>query len=226
MINNGLITTRSVDEFKKLEKLGEGTYGVVYKAQDRRSGRTFALKRLIMHNERKDGFPLTSLREIGILAQCRSHRHCVMLEGIATSTSAGVSSADSEAADTGCRGAGFSNVFLVFEYCEHDLSQLLRRTTEHQQQPLQSGKVGRGGFGGGQVFCPLFSEAQTKTVLRQLLSAVAFLHARNVVHRDIKPSNVLYTNKGACLFLYACMCACPLHVMVAYCLLLIHADTC
>ncbi|KAK6428094.1 serine/threonine protein kinase, CMGC, CDC2/CDK subfamily, partial [Oleoguttula sp. CCFEE 5521] len=42
------------------EKLGEGTFGIVSKAISKRTGRTVALKKILMHNE-KDGFPITAL---------------------------------------------------------------------------------------------------------------------------------------------------------------------
>jgi len=35
-----------MDNFEKLEKIGEGTYGVVYKARKRDSGRMVALKKI------------------------------------------------------------------------------------------------------------------------------------------------------------------------------------
>lgn len=34
-----------MDQYDKLEKIGEGTYGKVYKARDRRTGRLVALKK-------------------------------------------------------------------------------------------------------------------------------------------------------------------------------------
>ena len=35
-----------MDSFERLEKIGEGTYGVVYKAKVKGSGRTVALKKI------------------------------------------------------------------------------------------------------------------------------------------------------------------------------------
>lgn len=35
-----------MENFQKIEKIGEGTYGVVYKAKDKASGRMVALKRI------------------------------------------------------------------------------------------------------------------------------------------------------------------------------------
>ena len=40
--------------------------GVVYRARDKKSGRVLALKKVKMEKE-KEGFPLTSIREINIL---------------------------------------------------------------------------------------------------------------------------------------------------------------
>ena len=47
-------------------RIEEGTYGVVYRAQDKRTDEIVALKRLKMERE-KEGFPITSLREVSTL---------------------------------------------------------------------------------------------------------------------------------------------------------------
>lgn len=52
-----------LDIFYRIE---EGTYGVVYRARDKRTEEVVALKRLKMEKE-KEGFPITSLREINTL---------------------------------------------------------------------------------------------------------------------------------------------------------------
>ncbi len=49
-----------------LNKVEEGTYGVVYRAMEKKTKDIVALKRLKMEKE-KEGFPITSLREINTL---------------------------------------------------------------------------------------------------------------------------------------------------------------
>ena len=57
---------RRVDEFKKLNRINERAYGVVYRARDNKSGEMVALKKVKMERER-DGFPMSALREINVL---------------------------------------------------------------------------------------------------------------------------------------------------------------
>ncbi|VDN58053.1 unnamed protein product [Dracunculus medinensis] len=40
-----------------------------------------------------------------------------------------------------------------------------------------------------------FTEAQAGVIMKQLVSAVSYLHSKNVVHRDLKPENILFENK-------------------------------
>ena len=61
----------AVDRYKKLNRIGEGTYGTVYRAEDTETGNMVALKKVIVHNEGHDGFPITSLREIQLLRRLR-----------------------------------------------------------------------------------------------------------------------------------------------------------
>jgi len=67
-------------------------------------------------------------------------------------------------------GSTSLHIFMVMEYCEHELRTLLQRYT--------------------------LSVAEVKCLMKQLFSAVAYLHSRWVIHRDIKTSNILLTNRG------------------------------
>ncbi|KAK6458021.1 Serine/threonine-protein kinase BUR1 [Scheffersomyces xylosifermentans] len=57
-----------LQDFSIIEKLGQGTFGVVQKAKSRKTGEVVALKQLINHSA-KEGFPITAMREITILRQ-------------------------------------------------------------------------------------------------------------------------------------------------------------
>jgi serine/threonine protein kinase len=96
--------------------------------------------------------PVTALREVRILQSSR-HPNIVNLLRVVT-------------------GKKPNAIFLVFEYCEHDMARLL----ETMRVP--------------------FSEAEAKCLVIQLLKAVEFLHRRWVFHRDLKLSNLLLTNRG------------------------------
>jgi cyclin-dependent kinase 1 len=54
--------------YKREEKVGNGTYGVVYKAKDLETGETVALKKMILEVE-NEGVPSTAIREISLLRE-------------------------------------------------------------------------------------------------------------------------------------------------------------
>lgn len=61
---------RNVSHFEYLNRIEEGTYGVVFRARDKRTNENVALKKLKMEKE-KHGFPITSLREINTLLKVK-----------------------------------------------------------------------------------------------------------------------------------------------------------
>lgn len=63
---NMLQACRSVYEYERLGKINEGSYGIVYKAKDKKTGEMVALKKLKLGDER-EGFPVHYLREINTL---------------------------------------------------------------------------------------------------------------------------------------------------------------
>lgn len=73
---------RCVEVFEMIVQIGEGTYGQVYKARDRRTQQLVALKKVRLENE-KEGFPITAVREIKILRQL-NHKNIVNLREIVT----------------------------------------------------------------------------------------------------------------------------------------------
>ena len=66
-----------IEKFEKLEKVGEGTYGVVYKARgkpptltplDTTNNEIYALKKIRLESE-DEGIPSTAIREISLLKE-------------------------------------------------------------------------------------------------------------------------------------------------------------
>ena len=66
-----------MDKYQKLEKVGEGTYGMVYKAKNRETGEIVALKRIRLDSI-DEGVPCTAIREISLLKEL-VHPHIVRL---------------------------------------------------------------------------------------------------------------------------------------------------
>ncbi|KAI9371134.1 kinase-like domain-containing protein [Aspergillus egyptiacus] len=108
----------SIRDFEFLDKLGEGTFGEVYKARSKKDGSIVALKKILMHNER-DGFPITALREIKLLKML-SHTNIMRLREMAVERS---------------KGRKKPSMYMVFPYMEHDLSGLLENPAVQFTEP-------------------------------------------------------------------------------------------
>lgn len=55
-------------QYEKIEKIGEGTYGVVYKARALATKEIVALKKIRLEQE-DEGVPSTAIREISLLKE-------------------------------------------------------------------------------------------------------------------------------------------------------------
>ncbi|XP_060606555.1 cyclin-dependent kinase 11B-like isoform X2 [Ruditapes philippinarum] len=109
---------RNVEEFSCLNRIEEGTYGVVYRARDKKTDEIVALKRLKMEKE-KEGFPITSLREINTLLKAQ-HTNIVTVREIVV-------------------GSNMDKIYIVMDYVEHDLKSLM--APETMKQPFLVGEV-------------------------------------------------------------------------------------
>uniref|UniRef100_A0AAR2JW14 cyclin-dependent kinase n=1 Tax=Pygocentrus nattereri TaxID=42514 RepID=A0AAR2JW14_PYGNA len=105
-----------VEEFQCLNRIEEGTYGVVYRAKDKKTDEIVALKRLKMEKE-KEGFPITSLREINTILKAQ-HPNIVTVREIVV-------------------GSNMDKIYIVMNYVEHDLKSLM----ETMKQPFLPGEV-------------------------------------------------------------------------------------
>jgi len=92
-----------MENYTKLEKVGEGTYGVVYKARDVRDGSIVALKKIRLEAE-DEGVPSTAIREISLLKELSRDDNIVKLFDIVHSD---------------------SKLYLVFEFLDLDLKKYM-----------------------------------------------------------------------------------------------------
>ncbi|KAH8408725.1 hypothetical protein KR215_011630 [Drosophila sulfurigaster] len=91
-----------LDNFQQAEKIGEGTYGIVYKACNNQTGKDVALKKIRLEGE-SEGVPSTAIREISLLKNLR-HKNVVELHDVVISG---------------------NNLYMIFEYLNMDLKKLM-----------------------------------------------------------------------------------------------------
>lgn len=155
-----------IDVFKQLQQIGSGVYGSVYHAQAP-TGTIIALKYLRLERE-TEGLPITAIREISLLKRL-NHMNVIKLLDVVTSTYMKV----------GARR--HSDIYLVLEWCDHDLARLLSKDKENKKNGLPT----------------FFSEALIKEFMSQIISAFSYLHNNmGTIHRDLKPANILLTKSG------------------------------
>jgi cyclin-dependent kinase len=91
-----------MERYQTLEKIGEGTYGVVYKARDLMTNEIIALKKIRLEAE-DEGIPSTAIREISLLKELQ-HQNIVRLHDVVHTE---------------------RKLTLVFEYLDQDLKKYL-----------------------------------------------------------------------------------------------------
>nr|CAG4649428.1 EOG090X081V [Scapholeberis mucronata] len=89
-----------MQKYDKLEKIGEGTYGTVFKAKNRDNQEIVALKRVRLDDD-DEGVPSSALREICLLKELK-HHNIVRLHDVLHSD---------------------KKLTLVFEHCDQDLKK-------------------------------------------------------------------------------------------------------
>ncbi|KAF3323307.1 cyclin-dependent kinase G-2-like isoform X2 [Carex littledalei] len=116
-LNRSIQAGRSIEDYEKLDRIAEGSYGVVYRARDKKSGEVVAVKKLKMEREKGGGFPVISLREINILLSIRHPSIVDMKEVVMGST--------------------MDSIFIVMEFMENDL----KRAMETYKQPFSESET-------------------------------------------------------------------------------------
>ena len=123
--------------------VGEGAYGIVYKCKNKETGKYVAIKKF---KETEDELvQKTMKRELKMLQQLR-HENIVEFQESFTHK---------------------GNLFLVFEYCEKNLLEVLEESPDGLSPKL------------------------IKSFVYQMCKAISYMHKNNMIHRDIKPENLL-----------------------------------
>ncbi|KAF9530825.1 Pkinase-domain-containing protein [Crepidotus variabilis] len=108
-----------MDRYQKVEKVGEGTYGVVYKAKDLNTGEVVALKKIRLEAE-DEGVPSTAIREISLLKELKDDNVVRLLD---------IVHADQK-------------LYLVFEFLDVDLKRYME-TGNQNGKPITAPIVKR-----------------------------------------------------------------------------------
>ena len=130
-------------KYEVLGVVGEGAYGIVYKCKNKETDKFVAIKKF---KETEDELvQKTMKRELKMLQQLK---HPNIVEFQESFTHKG-------------------NLFLVFEYCEKNLLEVLEESPDGLSPKL------------------------IKSLIYQMCKAIAYMHKNNMIHRDIKPENLL-----------------------------------
>ncbi|XP_056305751.1 LOW QUALITY PROTEIN: serine/threonine-protein kinase 35 [Danio aesculapii] len=171
--------------YSLIREVGRGSYGVVYEAVARRSGARVAVKKLRCDAPEKVELALAEFWALASLE--KRHENVVQLEecvlqrnGMAQKMSHGNKRNKQylrlvETSLKGERILGYPEepcyLWFVMEFCDGgDLNQYI---LSRRPDPRTN-----------------------RSFMKQLTSAVAFLHKNNIVHRDLKPDNILISQKS------------------------------
>ncbi|GAB1315283.1 cyclin-dependent protein kinase [Madurella fahalii] len=150
---------RVTDKYKVIGFISSGTYGRVYKALGRHGqAGEFAIKKFKPDKEGEQvtytGISQSAVREMALCSEL-NHTNVIRLIEIIL--------------EDKC-------IFMVFEYAEHDLLQIIHHHTQQPRHPIPPTTI--------------------KSIMFQLLNGCQYLHTNWVLHRDLKPANIMVTSAG------------------------------
>jgi len=128
-----------MNKYDIISKVGEGAYGVVLKCRHRETGEIVAIKKF-KESQDDEMVRKTTMREVAILSMLKQENIVMLKDAF--------------------RRKG--KLYLVFEYMEKNLLQVLEANTNGLHQEL------------------------VRVYIYQLVKAIEWCHRNNIVHRDIK----------------------------------------
>ena len=131
------------NKYEVIGIVGEGAYGIVYKCKNKETGKYVAIKKF---KETEDKLvQKTMKRELAMLQMLRHENIVEFQESFVNK----------------------GNFFLVFEYVEKNLLEVLEESPNGLSPKL------------------------IRSFVYQMCKAVSYLHKNNMIHRDVKPENLL-----------------------------------
>ena len=147
---------------QKGEKLGEGTFGIVYSGTSPRSNRQYAVKRNLVEEETSFiGVP----REVDVLNKLRNHPHIVRLEQVAFGEPFN-GKCFSPLAGKERASQRDDSIHFVFRQAAYDLHRFIY----------------------GAIITDF---GLIKRYMVNMLLGIEYMHSQRILHRDLKPSNIL-----------------------------------
>lgn len=148
---------------KQGDRLGEGTFGIVYSATDLESDDQYAVKRNLIE---KRIFGIGSLRETDVLQKLSGHPNIVQLEKISFKNPFGEECFSPLPIDDDRKSQRDDSVHFIFEKAKCDLHNFIKHWDKK-----------------GYSFY--------KKYMVDILLGLEYIHGKKIIHRDLKPSNIL-----------------------------------
>jgi serine/threonine protein kinase len=157
----------------RVEKIGEGSYGIVYSGKFKKSSsdeeeKMYAVKR---NFKEKSASWIGNIHEADILARLRGHPFVVEIKSFS-----------------------YGDPFTQTKPMTPDLAQERKMREDKIHFVLEHAEQS-----GDSYICEnKFSFYNSKIILVQVLLGLEFIHAKRIIHRDLKPSNILvsYDKQG------------------------------
>lgn len=146
--------------------LGHGAHSLVYKGRKLINNQVVALKKVEFYNNVPESVESVK-HEVSLLQQL-DHKNVLKLLDLCRDTNA---PHEGEKHGEVVYGYHIRAVYLVLDYCKYSLYNVL--CLEHK---LEAGHI--------------------KTIMKEVLTGLEYLHSKGIIHRDLKPSNVLIKSNG------------------------------
>jgi serine/threonine protein kinase len=187
-----------IGDYMTTQVIGQGSFGVIYKALSIEADGIFALKLVPSIKSRSsiasgEGDKTELDNEICIMQAVNHPNVMMLLDSFTCSSKKDVGQESHHDRDQMC---------LVLEFMEHGTLMENALTQGHFiMNPYFLSPSSEGGEGGLSVPLSCWSSVKLETlhnVCFDVLAGVAHLHAHRIYHRDIKPQNILVSSRGIC----------------------------